>query len=177
MSSLRRGIATAIAAVAVVSTLTACGSSSESKANSDYAPVSNTVYNPVNGISLDSTVVKVRNLYVVAALGAVPPRIRMTMVNTTGLDDALVGATIGVPGVSGRLFGGVAGAVPVVRGSTVLVGSGTAPQITFRGAPAPAGTWVRVTLLFRNGRAVTGSALVQNPTSQFSDGTLPQSLG
>ena len=173
MSNLRRGAAAALAAVAVLASVSACGVGGETQADSDYAPVSNVEYNPANGISLDSTLVLMRNVYVLAAEGVLPPRLRMTMVNTTSTDDALVGATVGVPAVGGRLIGGVAGSVPVPANTTVLVGSNGGPEVTFRGATAAAGTWVPVTLLFRNGRAVAGSVLVQSGTSEYSDGTLP----
>ena len=171
MSSLRRGAAAALVVLAAASALSACGDNSNSE--SDYGPVSNVEYAPVDGINLDSTYIQVRNLYLLAAEGVIPPRIRMTMVNVSDTTDALVGATVGVPTVNGRLIGGRLGTVPVVAGTTVAVGSSGGPEITFRGLDAKAGTYVPVALLFRSGRAVAGSMLVQNAVSEYSDGTLP----
>jgi hypothetical protein len=173
VSSLRRGLVAAVV-VAAVSVLSACADAQNTSIqNTDYAPVTDVQYAPVNGVNADSTLVKVRNLYALGALGALPVRLRMTLVNTTDTDDALIGATLGTPAVSGRLIGGRLGALPVVRSTTVAVGAAGQPQVTFRGSTAKAGTWVPVTLLFRNGRAVATSVLVQNPVSLYSDGTVP----
>ena len=171
MSSLRRGASAIVAALTVMSVLSACGG--ESKANSNFAPASNTRYAPVNGVNVDSTYVLVRNLYLLAAEGIVPARMRMTMVNATNSDDALVNAAVGQPAVAGRLFGGTLGVVPVVAGTSVIVGSNGGPQITFRGVNAKAGTWVPVLLQFRSGRSIAASILVLDAVSEYSDGTVP----
>jgi hypothetical protein len=54
-----------------------------------------------------------------------------------------------------------------------VVGSDLGPQVTFPNLQVKAGTWAPVVLLFRSGRAVAGSVLVQSPVSEYSDGTLP----
>jgi len=100
----------------------------------------------------------------------------MTLVNTTNAPDALVGATVGQPAVTGRLIGGSLGSVPVPRSTTVLVGSDLGPQITFPGLAAKPGTYIPVTLLFATGRAVSGSMLIQDAVSEYSDGTVPQGI-
>lgn len=173
MSNLRRGVVATVAALAAVSLLAGCG---EDKENSNFGPVQNVEYNPVNGISLDSTIVKVRDLYVLADEGVLPPRLRVSLINTTNVDDQLVGATIGRPAVTGSLLRGTNGVLPVNSGTSVYVGSVAAagPQVTFPGFKAKAGTWVPVTLLFAKGRAVAGSVLVQSAVSLYSDGTVPR---
>ena len=173
MSSLRHRAVATVVVVAAMSVLSACAEANTSIKNNDYAPVTDVQYAPTNGVNADSTLVKVRNLYVLAPLGVVPARMRMTLVNTTSLDDALIGATVGTPPVSGRLIGGTLGTLPVVHGTSVAIGAQGQPQITVRGADARPGRWVSVTLLFKNGRAIATSVLVQNPVSLYSDGTVP----
>jgi hypothetical protein len=168
VSSLRRGAAATVAVVMAMTALTACGANSD-----EFSYTPNSAYDPVDGISLNSSNVLVRDLYLLDAEGAAPAHLRAVLVNPNGPDDALVGATAGDPAVTGRLVGGVAGSVPVPAGQSVKVGEVGGTQITFPGLTARAGSWTTVTLLFRSGKAVTGTALVNNAVSQFSDGTLP----
>lgn len=170
-SRVRRGTVAVLVAAAGLTGLSACGADTQDATAS--TSVHDEAYNPVNGINLDSTNVKVRNLYLLAAEGTELPRLRTTLVNTTGVDDALVGVTVGDTPVSGQLAGGTAGTVPVDGGTSVRIGSDGGPEITFPGLQARTGTWVPVRLLFRDGSAVAGSMLIVDAVAEYSDGTVP----
>lgn len=169
MISLRRGAVAAVVALTVVASLAGCG---ETQKDSNYAPVADREYNPVNGENFDSTIVNIRDLYLLNKVGPVPPRLRMVLVNTTLTPDTLVRVAAGNPFIPGKILGGTRLGLPVLPGTSVGVGNGGA-QVVFQNLTVQSGSWVPVELIFRNGRTVIGSILVQNGASQYSDGTLP----
>jgi hypothetical protein len=171
VSRNRRRTAGTLAAAAALALLAGCATDSAES----YTENRQAVYDAVDGISLDSTYVKARNVYLLERFGTRPPILSMTLVNPTDTTDTLIGAQVGEPAIGGLLERGQAGGVTLPPNSSVAFGAlPPSPTISFDGLDAPAGTFVPVTLIFRSGVAVTGEMLVQTAASVYSDGTVPR---
>ena len=79
----------------------------------------------------------------------------------------------GEPAVTGRLIGGVAGALPVPAGTTVVVGSDRGPQITFPGLDAKAAPGCPSPCSSAAAAPSPAPCSSATPCSQYSDGTVP----
>ena len=119
-----------------------------------------------NGTDIEVGALRVQDTTLVAdATGSGSAALIMTLINDGEADDALVSASIESVGA-----GATEGPIQVAAGSAVKVGGPAgSPAIAFTGLTQPAGTYVDVTLSFRDAGSTTVPVALVPGTGYYAD--------